>query len=69
MYNNLNGLLALAPYEDLRRDADAARLRASAARGRGLLLRRRLGRALLRLGAALAEGEGTEETLWEAESH
>ena len=48
-------LLARARCEEYRRAAEAARFAAVIARGPGL--RPRLGRALIRLGAALAEAE------------
>ncbi len=53
--HNLWGFLAQARYDDLRREADAARLAAAAERGANLRLR--LGRALIRLGAMLADAD------------
>jgi len=55
MHHNWWGLQAQARYEDLHREAAAARLAATLERGAGL--RQRLGRASMRLGAALAEAE------------
>ena len=55
MHHNWWGLQAQARYEDLQREAAAIRLAAALERGAGL--RQRLGRALMRLGAALAEAE------------
>ncbi len=55
MHHNWWGLRAQARYEDLHREAAAARLAATLERSAGL--RQRLGRALMRLGAALVEAE------------
>lgn len=63
--HNLQMLLSKARYEDLRREAEAERLAAAAARSaaghgaaaRGSAWRRRLGLALVRLGSALAGGD------------
>lgn len=55
LQHNWWGLQARARHEDLQREAQVARLAAALERGAGL--RQQLGRALMRLGAALAEAE------------
>ncbi len=55
MQHNWWGLQARTRHEDLQREAHAAKLAAAVGRDAGL--RQRLGRALMRLGAALAQAE------------